>query len=270
MQRLTVLASVAACLVACQATSPDEDDTSVSSAIANTMAAITGRSRVQHDLPAPSRFAGARFSRKLGLSKLKGKELRHEKKWVMPKAEAPQQLSGYLGWSSKGKKSFTTAWNTTGEKAAKSLYMRDLDGTHTQKAAPKEALVGEAVVSSAFSRQLEDDMQTGELDINLDWGQKAKAAKATKAAPKTSETRSDSNKYLDAVGWKSAEKATPPSENPYLESFSASPTKKFLAAVEASEKKDYHDDRAGSGKPHTYYDDLMPNAADEITLATLQ
>jgi len=273
MQRLPFLAAVAAWLVVCgNATSPEEVDTSVSSAIAQTMAAIAGRARVHErstevvDEPPHGSLSDrvrAMRARRMALSKVKNQETRHARKTdVQIKADTPKQLSGYLGWSSnKAKDGFSTSWNTTGANAAKSIYVRDLEGGHSQQAEKKsEALVADAAVTTAYTRKLEDDMQGADFpSIDLDWGtKKAKAVKAPKIALKeqTSNTRSNTNTYLDAVGWKASAPVVSAKENPYLQSLNEDPNKKFLAAAEVSEKQE----------KHTYFDDLVPDAASEITL----
>merc|ERR1719454_467290 len=94
------LIAAACLLVAGHATSPEEVDTSVSSAIANTMDTILGRSHASRKPSSP-----VMPRRKLGLSKVRNQAVHHfavkSKKWVMPKADAPKQLSGYLGWAKK-------------------------------------------------------------------------------------------------------------------------------------------------------------------------
>jgi len=233
----------------------------VSSAIAGTMAAILGRARASHQ---PTRVAGAR-THKLGLSKMRQQEGRHfdVKKMVMPKAEAPKQLSGYLGWSDKKKDSFSTTWNTTGANAAKSLYMHDLQDGHSgisEAKAGKQALVSSASVTSEYSRKLEDDIAGGDLP-DIDWGVKAKAKQAPKIALKVQSSNTKSNAYLDKVGWEAPSRMVADKENPYLQTFREDPNKKFLAAAEAPEAKD-------KGKSNKYFDDLMPSAEYEVAMRT--
>merc|ERR1719456_2195354 len=125
---------------------------------------------------------------KLGLSKTETHHFKAkvEKKLVLPKADAPKQLAGYLGWSDKAKESFSTKWKTTGANAAKSIYVRDLQDGHPMKPTAQQALVaGSATVNTAFSRKLQDDMDEADMpSIDLDWGAKAKAKKAPKMALK--------------------------------------------------------------------------------------
>jgi len=230
--------------------SPDAEDISVSSEIANTMAAITGRANrvLPRTPPKPH---------KLGLSKLKT-EARHQSKAkvdLLKKAEAPKQLSGYLGWSKPAKQSFSTNWKTTGENAAKSLYMRDLEEGHPQvvaakRAQKKQALVSGQAVTTAFSKMLEHQLDEDNFPA-IDWGSK----KSSKLALKAQATHTSSNGYLDAVGWTSPE-VVKAEDNSYLRTLKADPTKKkFLAAAEVSETQQ-------TGSKNKYFDSLMPKYFD--------
>lgn len=250
MQLRYVVALTAA--VACLAAPPAVVDTSVSSAIAETMAAIAGR--VNHVMPRiPQR------SHKLGLAKVKKavSHISNKKVELLKKAEAPRQLAGYLGWSKKPKEAtFTTEWKNSGAIAAKNLYMHDLQEGHTNqvhhKSAPqKEALVSGKAVTTAFSKMLEDQVNEDDDHFpTIDWG--AKKAKPTMSL-KAQASNTKTNGYLDAVGW-TAPEVVKAEDNEYMRTLKEDPSKKkFLAAV--AEKKE-----KASG--NNYFNDLMPKYFD--------
>jgi len=200
-----------------------------------------------------SQFILARMP-KLGLTNVSNKETHHavikQKQEVLSKSDVPKMLGGYLGWGNKPKESFTTQWNNTGANAAKSLHV-EADGLQAQKkpSTPKQALV--ASVSTAYTRKLQDDLESADLEEwpTLDWGAKAKPA-TPKLALKAQTTDTKSNSYLAAVGW-TASALPPPKENSYLDTLHADPNKKFLAAAEVKEKKD--------SKSNKYFDALLPD-----------
>lgn len=236
------------CLAASAEVSPAEkEDTSVTSAVANTLAAIAGRRQ-------PHPHHAFVMPKKLALSKAKAVIRFHTKRQVtlLKKEDTPQQLSGYLGWSKvPAKASFSTAWKNTGEKAAANLYMHDLEEQKAtpKKAAPQQALVSSQVVKTAFSKMLEQTL-TGDDLPTIEWGSKSK--KNSKMALSTSGTKV--NKYLDAVGWTAAAVVTA-EDNSYMRTLEAAPSKKnFLAAAEVA-------DKVTSG-PKTYFDSLMPKYFD--------
>lgn len=199
------------------ATTPQEVDVSVSSAIADTMAAIEGRTP-----PSQSLVASARHP-KLGLSNMRNSEAQQHfkvKSVVVTKVSAPKQLTGYLGWAKPNQESsFSTQWNNTGANAAKRLESRNLQEDHasesTQRKAQKQALV--AGVTTAFSRMLDHAGEDLEDDLpDLDWGPKAR--KASKSSPQTPTSDARTNSYLSSVGWKASKDMETHRENPYLQS----------------------------------------------------
>jgi len=267
MQGSLFLATVAVWLMACgQATSPEEVDTSVSSAIANTMAAIEGRASISQAEPpmAVARIMAKIKKPKLGLSKVSHEDRRTSGKKVnrrflvpaVQKTDAPKQLAGYLGWSKKEPDAaFSTQWKTTGAREAASLDIHGLQHEEKKPAAPQQALVTDSV-STAFSAKLEDDIAGATVPIDLDWGAQAKANQPEKMSSKVeaSDTRS-SNSYLGQVGWKDDAPINSSDENPYLDQL-GNGNKKFLMAAAVSTKQE----------KHGYFDDLMPNAAFEVAL----
>jgi len=257
MQSFSLLAVLAAWLVVSVQATPVEDD-SESSGISNTMARILGRAHAHAHTQPPMR-APVAARPKLGLSKVSNKETHAKVKEIMTKADAPAKLSGYLGWGDAGKPKpgFSTEWKNSGDRAAKSLdantQVQEKPGT------PKQALVVDSSVTSAYSQKLETDMSAQDDFTEwpaMDWSAKAKVA-APKIALKVQKTETHANTYLSSVGWK-AEVAPPPQrENPYLENFQ-NPNKKFLVAAEVKEKRD--------SKENSYFDGIMPSAGEEISM----
>lgn len=252
----------------------DEVDASVSSAVARTMASIEGR-HLAADLPAERPL---RRGPPLGLSKLSHRAVnvatghRHlrAKHLVMPKADAPKQLSGYLGWSTSKAAtplkdpSFSTHWNSTGDgsKSSESIYLRDLEQGHVDEPAPKkeeaprkdQALLsnGAGAVSTAFTKMIEEQTNADEFP-SINWGAKKEATQQAKK-----EESHSGNRYLDSVGWAEPKDVVAPIDNPYLQKLHEDPKKKLLAAAEVVETK--------SANTNKYFDQLMPNAAYELSL----
>lgn len=262
MQSFSFLALLTAWLVVSVQAAPSEDD-SESSGISGTMARILGRAHAHANTQPPMR-APVAARPKLGLSKVSNKET-HAKvkvvKEIMTKADAPKMLSGYLGWGDAGKPKpgFSTEWKNSGARAAQSLDTDANTQVQEKHGTPKQALVVDSSVTSAYTQKLETDMAAQD-DFTawpaMDWSAKAKVA-APKIALKAQKTETHENHYLSSVGWNSEVAPPPQRENPYLQDFQ-NPNKKFLAIAEVKEKKD--------SKENSYFDGIMPSAGEEISM----
>lgn len=245
-------------LVTCPAASHEipsakEIDISVSSAVAKTLATITGRARAR----ATSR------SHKLGLSRVKSQITNHigAKKTVelFKKEEAPKQLSGYLGWSHQAnKEAYSTAWKKTRQgQLAKNVYMHDLEQGRPKEVAGapvqhhKQALVVGKAVTTAFSKMLEEQMSEEQWGA-VQWGSKAKLGQT-----RTQARGVKTNSYLDAVGW-TAPAVVKAEDNEYIRTLNEDPNKKMFLAAMATKVVETHD----NAPKNKYFSDLMPKYFD--------
>lgn len=174
--------------------------------------------------------------------------------YMIDTSKVPSQLSNYMGWAKTAKKSstFSTNWKTSKATGPdmRTEYMRVLQDGEPAPKAPKKALV-----STVSTLSHHEDLRWEDLP-DMNWGQPKKAALATQNA-----TISQTNPYLEQMGWTVAPAAKAPAEeeeNPYLADLSATGQKKrFLGAVEKNADVAVQRFNSAPSK-NKYLDDIIP------------